>query len=117
MKWIATVLASIVAAFGAIGLFWPEGLLVVGRELSTPNGIYVAAGLRILFGMSLLFSARESRAPHALRLIGVLVLIAGIATPVFGSTRAIQLLDSMSHRDELWLRFAVAIPTAIALSI
>ena len=117
MKTLATALGALVAALGLIGAFWPDGLLLAGRELSTPRGIYVAAALRIAFGSSLLLSAAHSHAPIALRVLGAFVLIAGFATLVLGSARAVELLKMVSHWDELWLRFAAALGFGLGLFV
>jgi hypothetical protein len=117
MKTVATVLGSIVAALGAIGALWPDALLLLGRELDTPAGIFATAVLRVLFGASLLYSAHESNLPRTLRAVGALALITGVATPFFGSVRPGPLVGAVSELDDLWLRFAAGCASALGVGI
>src|SRR5258705_12786611 len=93
MQLVATIMSALLAGLGAIGVFYPDFLLELGRHTTTPNGLLVAAGIRVVFGGLLLTAAATSRAPNLLRLFGAVILIAGLLTPVFGPERAQSLLQ------------------------
>jgi membrane-bound ClpP family serine protease len=54
----------------------------------TPTGLYVIAAIRIVLGVVLVLAAAHSRLPRVLRLIGIVIIIAGALTPVFGVERS-----------------------------
>ena len=104
MQLPAIILSALFAGIGATAVFWPDTFLNVGRSLSTPVGLLVAAGVRITFGAVLLLAASESRAPNLLRLFGAVILIAGLSTPLFGVELARSLLTLASTEGGVWLR-------------
>ena len=93
MKSIALLVAFVIMCVGVTGIFMPETLLSVGRYVVTPNGLYAVAALRVGIGLVLMLVARVSRAPRTLRTLGAVVLVAGLATPLFGVDRARAVLD------------------------
>ena len=110
---IAVVLVGIaIACLGMIGVAAPSLLLDLGRSLLTESGLYAVAGVRVAFGLLLFFGARRSRLPQALRVIGVVIIIAGLATPFFGVERSAAAFESFSSHGLVFVRvvamFAVA---------
>lgn len=104
MKSLATVLSLVVALLGAIGVVSPAALLGIGRHFATPSGLYAAASLRILLGGSLFLAAATSRAPRAIRALGVFILVAGLITPFIGGERVHAILDWWSSQGHLFMR-------------
>ena len=54
----------------------------------TPAGLYAAAGLRLVLGTALFLAAPTSRTPKMLRILGVVIFVAGLATPLIGIDHA-----------------------------
>lgn len=104
MAWMAMVLCLLVAALGAIGVVSPRTLLGIARQLQTPSGLYVAAVLRIMLGGTLVLAAPTSRAPRAMRAIGVIIVVAGLLTPVFGLERFRGVLEAWSAQGPILMR-------------
>lgn len=100
MKRLALVLSLFVAIIGAIGVFRPEALVGVGL---TPGGLYVAA-VRITLGIALILGAASSRAPRVIRILGTLILVAGLATPFVGPERSRRVVDWWSSQGLLVMR-------------
>ena len=96
MQLTATIMSALLAGLGAIGVFYPDFLLELGRRLSTPNGLLVAAAIRVVFGGLLLTAAATSRAPNLLRVFGAIILIVGLLTPVYGPERATRTLQILA---------------------
>src|SRR5258706_5661114 len=71
----------------------PVVVLEFGRSLLSPNILYAAAAVRVLFGAVLLWVAPASHAPKSLRALGALLVIAGVLTPLVGVERSGALLD------------------------
>jgi hypothetical protein len=93
MKAVAFALSVAVAVLGAIGVVTPDSLLAVGRLLITPSGLYVAGALRIVLGATLFVAAPETRFPRTLRIIGILLVVAGLTTPLVGVERVRAIVE------------------------
>jgi hypothetical protein len=74
----------LVVLLGVLGLAAPEALPGWGARLITPGSLYVIAVLRVIVGVVLIEAARKSRMPATLRVCGVVAIVAGLATPLFG---------------------------------
>jgi len=86
-------LGLVVAAIGVLGFASPPVLLEFGRSLQSTGGLYFVAVLRIAFGIVLLWAAADARTPVIMRILGVFLLIAVIATPFFGVERSRAMFD------------------------
>lgn len=93
MRLLGLVIGVLVILVGAIGVAAPDVFLSVGRSVITPGGLYAIAGLRIAIGLVFVLAAPASRAPRTLRVLGVIVIIAGLTTPWFGVARSLAILD------------------------
>jgi hypothetical protein len=93
MRWLAAALSLLVALFGAVGVMWPSVLLQVARSILTPTGLYAAGALRVVLGGALFFAAPGSRIPTAMRVIGIVIVAAGLSTPFIGAEHARSLLE------------------------
>jgi len=110
-----------IACLGIVGVVAPSLLLEFGKSLLTEHGLYAVAALRVAFGLLLFFGARLSRMPQALRVLGVVIIIAGIITPLFGVERSTTALDSFASHGLVFVRvvaiFAVAFGAFIVYAI
>ena len=109
---VALLVGLFIVAIGMFGVAAPHGLLTAVGSILTPFGLYLVAALRIVFGVVLVLAAPSSRAPKVLRLLGFIMLVAGLTTPFFGVDRARAMLDWWAARGpafmRLWAGFAVA---------
>ena len=97
-------LSLLVAALGALGIVAPARLLAVGRRFATPGGIWLAAAVRVVLGGALILAAPASRAPALIQGLGIFVVVAGVATPLFGAARLGRVLDWVGTLDTALLR-------------
>ncbi len=58
----------------------PEQLVSVA-DWESRTGLYIAASIRIITGLLLIFSASATRYPRGLRIFGALVLLVGLILP------------------------------------
>ena len=84
MKNLAFVVALLILAVGAVGILVPSGLVWIAQRSVTSGVFYVIAAVRVAFGAVLISVASVTRTPKTLRVLGYLVLIAGIATALTG---------------------------------
>src|SRR5262245_2263245 len=112
MARVALALGIAVSVLGAIGVLSPSTLLAIGREFASPVGLLAAAAIRVVFGGVLILAAPASRAPRAIRVVGLVILVAGVVTPFFGVARARALLDWWSSQGALLTHVAPAVALA-----
>jgi len=86
LKTLAFVSGLSISAVGTVGILAPSGLVWLAQQFvaSGAFAFYIIATVRIAFGLILISVASASRAPKALRVIGSIILILGIATALTG---------------------------------
>ncbi|MBI4270984.1 MAG: hypothetical protein HY615_11670 [Candidatus Rokubacteria bacterium] len=111
----ALVLSLLVAAVGALGVVSPTRLQAVVRRFESPAGLYAAAALRVILGVALFLTAPTSRAPEALRILGAVIGVAGLLTPLVGVERFRRLRAWWSGRGPLLMRVSAGLALALGL--
>lgn len=81
---LTIAVTSVLVAIGAATALVPDAVIHLSRKLVSPAGIYVAAAARCAIGLALLLIARGSRAPAVLRIMGIVLVVAGIVFPFMG---------------------------------
>lgn len=84
MPFAALVIGLLIVAQGILGLVAPAFFLQLIEWIQTPPNIYFAAVVRVAFGLVLLLTAPQSRAPVVLRILGGLIALGGLLTPFVG---------------------------------
>jgi len=72
--------------------------------VTTAAGLYAVTALRIAIGFVLVVAAPSSRAPRTLRVLGLIVIIAGLMTPWFGVARSRAVLNWLATARPLLMR-------------
>lgn len=114
---LATVMALLIAAIGVVGVAFPPALLEFGQSLQTPSALLVAAAIRIIFGSVLVWVASASRMPRTLRVIGFLMIVGGILTPVFGVERFQAILNWFSSQGPVLMRAWASVAVIFGLFV
>ena len=117
MRLLAATFGLIIVAIGALGVAGPAVLLELGRTLQTPSALYVVAAIRIVFGAVLLAVASGSRMPRTLRVLGIVIIIAGLLTPFFGVERTQAVLRWWSSQDPLLVRALAGVAIVFGIFI
>jgi hypothetical protein len=84
MKILALIVGSLIGAFGIVGIMAPSSIGWIAMHSLTSGAFYFIAAARVAFALVLVLAAPVSRAPKALRALGYVILIAGIATALTG---------------------------------
>jgi len=113
MRIAALLVALFAIVVGVVGIFTPDSLMTIGRYVATPVGLYAIAALRVAIGLVLMLVAPISRVPRTLRVVGAVVLVAGLATPLFGVERTRAILDWESTRGTALIRVVAGLVLAI----
>ena len=93
MRFLTLIVALFIMVVGLVGAFMPDSLIAVGRYVVTPVGLYAVAAVRVGIGLLLMLVAPISRTPKTLRALGAVVVVAGLATPLFGVARTRAIFD------------------------
>lgn len=117
MKWLASLVGLTIAAIGVLGLVAPTVLLDAFRSAQTGLGLYVVAAVRVAFGLFLIGAAAASRLPRTLRVLGVVIIVAGIMTPFVGVERTRAILDWWSAQGTTFMRSWAVIALLLGLFI
>jgi hypothetical protein len=117
MKIIALGIGALLILLGLTGVLWPEGLLDLVKYSFTSTGIYVIAITRMVLGALLLVAASATRTPKTIRVIAVIIFLAGVATALINPERAQLLKDWwLSHGPDI-LRIVACFPLAVGFFI
>jgi hypothetical protein len=84
VKTLAFVFGFCILAVGAVGVVAPTTLFWIAQHFVTSGPFYALAVIRVAFGLVLISVASESRAPKGLRVVGFVIVIAGIASALAG---------------------------------
>ena len=117
MKLLAFGIAILAMFMALTGLVWPEGILNLGRYSFSPVGLYVVALARLAIGLILFLGARGSRAPRTLRIIGVMICVAGLALAVFTVERGDVLSEWWASHGLGFVRVAALFVLALGAFI
>ena len=115
MTWLALAFSLLIVGLGVMGLVSPPRSIGVVRAFATPGGLYFAAAVRIVMGTALYLAAPDSRAPELLRVLGVITLVVGFATPLFGLERFLRMVDWWSAKGPALIRTQGAFAVAVGL--
>ena len=113
MRLLGLVIGALVIIASAISFAAPDLRLSLERSLISPDGLYAIAAVRIAIGLVFVLAAPTSRAPRALGGLGLVVLIAGLATPWFGVDRAQAVLGWFTSAGPLLMRLDAVVGMAM----
>ena len=117
MRHIPLVVGVLIALAGLIVIALPSGVLSVAAHPVSPLQLYVSAAIRVALGVLFLAVAGASRAPRLLQVVGIIALIAGVATVWLGVGRAQQIADWTSHQGLGVVRLLGIAPLALGVAI
>lgn len=82
IRYAALLFGLVVVVLGLLGFAAPATFVEATQFFREGNRIYVAAALRIAFGVILFAAAAESRWPRAMRFVAFVIVVFGLLTPV-----------------------------------
>jgi hypothetical protein len=113
MRFLGLAVGVLVILASAISFAAPGLRLSFERSVMTPAGLYAIAALRIAIGLLFALAAPASRVPRTLRVLGLVVIIAGLMTPWFGVARARAVLDWLANAGPSLMRLDAAVGMAL----
>jgi hypothetical protein len=113
MRLLGLVIGALVILVSAISFVVPDLKLSLERSAMTPAGLYAIALLRIGIGLVFVVAAPASRAPRTVRLLGLVVIIAGLMTPWLGVTRAQATVNWVASAGPWLMRLDACVGMAV----
>lgn len=114
---VAGIFAVFVLLMCVWGVILPNRIIAFATRWANHRGLWVAASLRVAFGVALWFAAPASRAPLLLQVLGILTFLAGVSLPMIGLDRFTKLIEWSVERPpivvRLWCLFGIALGGAI----
>jgi hypothetical protein len=104
LRLLGLVIGALVILASAIIFAVPDQWLSLAGSVMTPTGLYAIAALRIAIGLVFVFAAQASRAARTLRVLGLIVIIAGLSTPSVGVARARAVVNWLASAGSLLMR-------------
>jgi hypothetical protein len=117
MKLLAFAIAMLAMLMALTGLVRPDFLVSLGHYSFSPVGLYVVAIVRLVIGLIFFLGARGSRAPRTLRIIGVLICVAGVVLAVFTVERGDALSEWWTIHGPAFIRRAAVVVLALGAFI
>ena len=121
MVLLALLFSIFIVAVSTIGFVSPTKLFHIVRRFQSSAGLYGAAVFRVVFGLTLFFAADRSRALEVIHVVGIIVLVSGLITPLFGVDRFRRILNWWSTRppafQRAWAGFALAFGLLCAYAV
>src|SRR3954451_12034464 len=102
MRLLGLVIGTLVTLASAISFAAPDLRLSLEGSLMTPAGLYAIAVFRVAIGLVFVRAAAGSRAPRTLRVLGLIVISAGLTTPWFGVARAQAVVNWFASAEPLF---------------
>jgi hypothetical protein len=113
MRLLGLVIGALVTLGSAVSFAAPDLRLSLERSVITPGGLNAIAAVRIGIGLVFVIAAPASRAPRTVRVLGLIVIGAGLTTPWFGVARARSVLDWLANAGPLLMRLDAVVGLAI----
>jgi uncharacterized membrane protein len=113
MKYLAWLVAAFMIAAGAAGIVAPDTILRLRSLAARQGALLVFAALRITLGVVFIMTAPASRTPRTLQAAGAVLLLAGLATPLFGVERTRAVLAWEAAQGPWLIRLGGAIVVAL----
>ena len=114
---LALLIGLLLVVQGILGIVAPDVFVGSIRFIQTPPVMYVAAVLRVVFGVVLVRAAPGSRAPRFLRVFGFIIVIGGLLTPFVGVWASEHILGWWSASGPALVRVFAGVSLALGLLI
>lgn len=114
---LALLIGLLLVVQGILGIVAPDVFVGSIRFMQTPPVLYVAAVLRVAFGVVLVCAAPGSRAPRFLRAFGFIIVIGGLLTPFVGVWASQHILDWWSAGGPALVRVFAGVSLALGFLI
>jgi hypothetical protein len=101
MNIIVSVIGWVLVAEGLLGIIRPHLMLEQFLGWSPDLRLYATVGSRIVIGLLLFFAAPSCRLPRVIRIIGIIMFVAGFVYIFIGASRLGSIVEWISGKPSL----------------
>jgi hypothetical protein len=113
----ALLVALTMITVGILGLVWPDSLMTLRRDyLATTVGLYAGGLARLTMGIVLILFAPASRAPKALRVLGAVICLQGLASALAPQFVGVDRARAVVDYEATWATALLRIGAVVALA-
>ena len=102
-----------IVVIGFVGLLSPDVILRGVEGLKPSRRLYALSVARLTIGLVLFLGAASTAFPGLFRILGVLVILRGLAIPALGPARIRALIDWLQGRPPVLVRVLFVPATAL----
>ncbi len=106
-------IGAAIVVVGFVGVLSPDVILRGVEGLKPSRRLYALSVARLTIGLALLLGAPSTAFPGWFRVLGILVILRGLAIPVLGPDRVRALIDWLQGRPPVLLRVLFVPATAL----
>ncbi|MDJ0793550.1 MAG: hypothetical protein QNI98_04830 [Woeseiaceae bacterium] len=104
MTFIGIIFCLAIVLIAGTGVVSPPAFLTIIRRLTSLQGFYLVAVLRIAFGAVLYLAAPVSQMPTLIEITGIVVFVSGVVTPFFSHRRYRKVVEWWAGGGDLYIR-------------
>ena len=104
MSIIVALFGILMVGLGAFGLINPSRFISFVSSWRSPSRLYLAIGVRLVFGTVLILAAPSCRFPEVIRILGIVALAAAVVGVLLGTKRLAALIDWWAGRSPGFIR-------------
>jgi len=117
VRLLTLAVGLLITAAGMVVTLLPSGVTRFARHSITPLELYASAITRVGIGFCFILAAHTSRMPRLLRVLGIIAVIAGAATPLLGVNGAQAIATWVSQQGLGLVRVFGLLALAIGATI
>jgi len=115
MQHVVSAVGILIVLAGLAILVVPGKWKKVFVRIAQGNWLYVAAAFRIIVGVLFILAADMTRTPTVIKVMGVLIIAAGVMIPVIGPKKLALFIQLMLARKDSTLRLLGVVAGAIGV--
>jgi hypothetical protein len=104
MTTVVALIGVLIGGFGLYGMAQPARLIAWVKSVWSQDRLWLAVGIRLVLGALLIYAAPECRAPQAVRVLGVITLVAAVGLVFIGSKRMNAFVQWWTERPSAVVR-------------
>jgi len=117
MSLIVVIMGAFIVLIGVVGFVVPSEMKKTGSALIEKDRFFLVPIFRIVVGVLFLLAAESTKAPIFVTVVGVAMIVAGLAIPLLGKARLKALVAWFLLRGDSYIRVQALIAVALGAAL
>jgi hypothetical protein len=104
MALIVSLLGALLTLLGVFGFFSPQGFMLYVSSWQSERRLHLAIAIRLVFGVVLIMAAPSCRFSEAVRILGIIAVVAAVVGVFMGTDRLRALIEWWSRKSPAFIR-------------